>query len=254
VLLKLLSKRPGRTDKQERYDSVAAYQRHLDSKLKLYPNNRDLAFADAIGSDTIELFERHGDGQVAVLMSHGLHDGMSVYDLGCGCGRTAQALQRGGWSGRYMGADIIEDFVRELKRKCPDFDAVVNTSATIVAEDSSLDMVFHWSVFTHVSPEECFLYLQDTFRALKPGGKLVFSFLELADPEHYAIFEKRLEYYREGRTPPILDAFLHRDWIGIWARKIGFGEPAFTDGQDDERHPLAWQTVAALEKPAAGAS
>jgi len=136
-------------------------------------------------------------------------------------------------------------------RKCPGFDAVVNRSPTIVAEDGSLDMVFHWSVFTHVSPEECFLYLQDTYRALKPGGKLVFSFMELSDPEHYVIFEKRLDQYGQGTTPPILDVFLHRDWITLWARKIGFGEPSFTDGQDDECHPLAWQTVAALEKPAA---
>lgn len=249
MLLKLFSKRAANSS--NRYDSVAAYQRHLDAKLKLYPDNRDLAFADAIGSGTIELFERHGDGQVAVLRRHGLADGMSVYDLGCGCGRTAQALRRSGWTGSYKGADIIEGFVSELKHKCPGFDAVVNRSPTIVAEDGSLDMVFHWSVFTHVSPEECFLYLQDTYRALKPGGKLVFSFMELSDPEHYVIFEKRLDQYRQGTTPPILDAFLHRDWISLWARKIGFGEPSFTDGQDDKCHPLAWQTVAALEKPAA---
>lgn len=234
-----------------RYNSAAAYERHLRSKLREHRGNRDLAFADAIGSATIELFNSQGDGQVAVLKSHGLTDGMSVYDLGCGCGRTAQALQRAGWQGRYAGADIVEGFISELKRKCPDFEAYVHREPTIVAEDASLDIAFHWSVFTHVSIEECFLYLEDSFRALKPGGKLVFSFLELTDPAHYErIFENRLGRLRRKRPLKLLDTFLHREWIALWARKIGFEEPQFTDGDDASRHPPMWQTLAVLVKPA----
>jgi len=76
------------------YNSAAAYQRHLNGRLRLHRKNRDLAFADSIGSESIELFIQQGDAQVAALKHHGLVDGMSIYDLGCGCGRTAQALQR----------------------------------------------------------------------------------------------------------------------------------------------------------------
>ena len=79
---------------------------------------------------------------------------MSIYDLGCGCGRTAQALQRAGWRGRYIGADIVAEFVSELKRKCPGFEAHVHRRPSIVAGDSSLDIIFHWSVFTHIALEE----------------------------------------------------------------------------------------------------
>jgi len=241
-------------DKMNRgwYSSAAAYQRHLNGRLKLHRGNRDLAFADAIGSETIEGFIDQGDGQVAVLKHHGLKDGMSVYDLGCGRGRTAQALQRSGWQGRYVGADIIEDFITELKRKCPGYDALVHRRPTIVADDASMDMIFHWSVFTHISTEDAFLYLEDSFRALKPGGKLVFSFLEFSDPQHYsAVFESRLRRRRKGSELTIFDAFLHRDWISLWAGKIGFGDVAFTGGEDASNHPPTWQTVAAMVKPAA---
>lgn len=233
------------------YNSAGAYERHLRSKLRLHRGNRDLAFADAIGSETIELFNSQGDVQVAVLRHHGLVDGMSIYDLGCGCGRTAQALQRAGWRGRYVGADIVEGFISELKRKCRGFEAHVHREPSIVAEDGTLDMIFHWSVFTHVSPEECFLYLEDSFRALKPGGKLVFSFLELTNPSHYQrIFENRLNRLRRKRPLKLLDTFLHRDWIALWAEKIGFAEPQFTDGDDHSSHPQMWQTLAAMVKPA----
>lgn len=247
--LNRLLKAAGRRAVSTGYDSVAAYERHLNAKLKLYPDDRDLAFAVAIGSDSVEQFVAQGDDHVAILRHHGLRDGMSVYDLGCGCGRTAQALRRAGWQGEYTGADIVEGFVSELKRKCPGYEAHVHREPTLVAADASLELVYHWSVFTHLSPEECFLYLEDSFRALKPGGKLVFSFLELTDPRHFAHFEGRVARLRGKEALPLLDAFLHRDWIRLWGEKIGFSEVHFTDGSDDTNHPAAWQAVASMAKP-----
>jgi hypothetical protein len=111
-------------------------------------------------------------------------------------------------------------------------------------------MVFHWSVFTHLSLEECYLYLQDTFRALKPGGKTVFSFLELTDPTHRPVYFKRVDVIARGRKLDLLDTFLHRDWIQFWAKEIGFQEPNFTDGSDNAHHPAFWQTLVEMTKPA----
>ena len=233
------------------YDSAAAYRRHLNSRLRRHRNNRDLAFADSVGSESIELFILQGDAQVAALRYHGLHDGMTVYDLGCGCGRTAQAMQREGWQGRYIGADIVSEFVAELKRKCPGYETYVHRKPSLVAADSSLDMIFHWSVFTHISLEDSFLYLEDSYRALKPAGKLVFSFLELNDPLHFAdVFESRLRRRRKGKSLALLDTFLHRDWIESWADRIGFENVAFVEGHDGSKHPPSWQTVATMVKPA----
>lgn len=226
------------------------YDRHLSKVLRQHRDNPDLAFAKAIGAESVELFNRQGDGQVAILKYYGLADGMSVFDLGCGCGRTAQALARSGWTGRYTGSDIISRFVEELKRKCPGYEAVVQRGLTIAAPDASLDMVYHWSVFTHIAPEECYLYMQDIFRALKPGGKLVFSFLELTEPEHRRVFFSRLKGYQKDRPPMLLDTFLHRDWIKWWASDIGFDAPTFSDGLDNSKHPEPWQALVVMQKPA----
>ena len=234
----------------ERADAGASYKRHLQSKLRLHRQDRDLAFANAIGSESVRWFKKQGNGQVAVLKHHGLQDGMRVYDLGCGCGRTAQALQRAGWRGRYTGADVVPGFISELKRKCPGFEAHVNREPTILAADGSIDLLFHWSVFTHLSPEHCYLYLEDSFRALRPGGKTVFSFLEMNDPDHCSTFANRVERLRSGKKLNLLDTFLHRDWITQWAREIGFEGVGFTSGQDTSDHPKMWQTVAAMVKPA----
>jgi ubiquinone/menaquinone biosynthesis C-methylase UbiE len=231
------------------YFAFRGYERHLTRCLRAHPGNRALAFAQAIGSDTLEMFRQQGDGHVAVLRSHGLEDGMAVFDLGCGCGRTAQALLRSNWKGQYTGVDVVERFVAELRARCPDYRAFRHRRPDIPASDDSIDMLFHWSVFTHLSIEECFLYLKDSYRALKPGGKTVFSFLELTDPGHLPVFASRVNRLAAGRKLALVDTFLHRDWIRMWAADIGFEAPSFTDGSDDSRHPAFWQSLVAMRKP-----
>jgi SAM-dependent methyltransferase len=221
----------------------------VDQLLSQHP--RDMAMYKAIGCNSFEEFQRTGDGQVAVLKHEGLEDGMSLYDLGCGSGRTAQALLRAGWQGAYQGADIVNSVVDYLKEKCPGYEATVNRKLNILAADNSLDMVFHWSVFTHLYVEECYIYLEDIMRALKPGGRLVFSFLELEDANHRQIFTNRVAKFKGPDIWSHVDTFLHRDWIGRWAAELGYTAPKFTGGADSANHPSFWQTLASMSKPMA---
>lgn len=233
-----------------RWHAVHSYNALVARYRRQYRGDRDMAMIASIGAVSPEAFAQQGDGHVAVLRHHGLRDGMAVYDLGCGSGRTAMALQRSGWRGHYKGADIIKPLVAYLKEKCPGYEAVVHRRLTIAAPDASLDMIFHWSVFTHLRPEECYLYMRDSFRALKPGGRLVFSFLEYEDERHHTIFRSQVKWFDRRGWSDTLDTFLHRDWIGFWARDIGFEEPCFTDGADGSHHPEFWQALVAMSKPA----
>lgn len=233
-----------------RWHSVRSYEAIVAQKRRRHRGDNDMAMMAAVGCSSREDWVRQGDGHVAVLQHNGLCDGMVVYDLGCGSGRTAAALQRSGWQGRYKGADIIKPLVDHLKAKCPGYDAIVHRALTIDAPDASLDIVFHWSVFTHLYPEECYLYMQDAFRALKPGGKFVFSFLEMEDERHHDILRRRVKDFRVKGWSSSLDTFLHRDWIRFWARDSGFTDLAFTDGTDGSNHPEFWQALVVMQKPA----
>lgn len=230
--------------------SVRDYLALVQDRLTTIPHDRSLALAQAIGAATMEGFVSQGDGHVAVLRHHGLVDGMTIYDLGCGCGRTAQALRRLGWQGSYTGADVVPELLEELAIHCPGYETRLNQTLTIAAPDESLDMVFHWSVFTHLYATESYLYMVDTFRALKPGGKLIFSFLEMEEPDHDPVWWKNVQGVRSGNPAENLDAFLHRDWIRRFARDAGFAAPQFTDGSDSRHHPAFWQSLVAMEKPA----
>lgn len=226
------------------------YKRLVQYLLKEYPDNEALAMAKSVGSQTMECFYSSGNKQVSILRHFGLLDHWAVYDLSCGCGRTAQALARNGWSGRYVGADIIEEFISYAQKTTPGFLFLVHHNYTVAAEDSSLDLVFAWSLFTHLLLEETSLYIEDAFRSLRPGGKLIFSFLELAVPHHRTIFDARRALALSGKHPVHLDFFLNRHDIETLASSAGFQDWCFIDGDDRNATPYGalGQSVAVLTK------
>lgn len=235
---------------------VADFHNHSKSNYEalvtrlLTAHDEDEAMARAIGCPTVEAFVASGNGHVDVLKHHGLRDGMAVYDLGCGSGRTAAALVRSGWVGQYRGHDIVSRLVDYLRKTCPGYEATTHLKTEIPVSDDSIDIVFHWSVFTHLFLEECYNYMVDTFRALKPGGLLLFSFLELEDVRHFeTVFRHRTAIFLNGTNIDHLDTFLHRGQIESMARQIGFIDIAFTDGNDSTHHADFWQSLVAMRKP-----
>jgi hypothetical protein len=73
--------------------------------------------------------------------------------------------------------------------------------------------------------------LEDAHRALKPNGKLIFSFLEFADSTHWIIFKNTVEAQRNSASPH-LNSFIERKAIGVWASQLGFSDPEFISGSD----------------------
>jgi hypothetical protein len=93
------------------------------------------------------------------------------------------------------------------------------------------------------------LYMKDMYRALKPVGKLVFSFLEFAEETHWEIFEQTAMMCRY-KTLPALNTFLERPVIELWSKKLGFNPPKFIAATEAVKgsQPLG-QAVAILVKP-----
>ena len=93
------------------------------------------------------------------------------------------------------------------------------------------------------------MYMQDISRALRPGGKHLFSFFEMEQQSHYSrIFKTRAQAFAKGEELSHLDTILHRDWIRAWAHDLDFSEPHFTNGYDVEHHRPSWQTIACMQK------
>lgn len=214
------------------------------------PQNPDLAMAIAIGSPTLDSFRLFGDRQYHILKKFGLQDGMRIYDLACGSGRTAQALQRFKWRGVYKGADIIEELIEFARSKQPDYEFFLHFDFSINSQDGSLDMIYAWSLFTHLLPEESFIYIRDAYRALKPGGRLIFSFLELDQETHWNIFMSRVNQISSGKSPVHLDYIFDRKMISKISDTLGFRSISYVNGDDGVSFPLGafGQSLAILTK------
>jgi len=191
----------------------------------------------AVGGD----FEAVGMLEYFLLLQHGLQRHHSVVDVGCGSGRLAVQL-REYLSGRYTGIDVVPELFRYAQRisNRPDWKFYTAPGLTIPEPDNSADFICFFSVFTHLLHEESYKYLEDARRVLKPGGKIVLSFLEFLIPAHWYIFQGTLANMAPGS---VLNQFMDRDAIRAWAAHLNLTVVEIADG--DKVHiplpkPVTW--------------
>jgi ubiquinone/menaquinone biosynthesis C-methylase UbiE len=169
---------------------------------------------------------------------------MSVLDFGCGSGRVAHKVAQKVKLAGYLGTDVVQDLLDYAATKTPEhYKFVCHRAISIPAENHNFDMAYAFSVFTHLLQTECYAYFQDIHRTLKPGGKLIVSFLELAEPHHWAIFEA-------SKGGKVLNTFTERNqWI-VWASKAGFEVLEFIGAYEKrwDGHALG-QSLVILRRP-----
>jgi ubiquinone/menaquinone biosynthesis C-methylase UbiE len=190
-------------------------------------------------------FEAIGQVQADLLLKSGLQPAHRLVDVGCGSGRLAAALSS--IQGlRYLGTDVVPEFVRHARSVArSDFEFQVVDGLTIPAQDESADFVTLFSVLTHLHAPETFIYLEEAVRVLKPGGKIVATFLDLADAAHWPVFTSTVENIKLQHPWP-LNAFLTADIMRMFAHKLGLAiEQMLTSAEA----PLLGQSVAVLRKP-----
>lgn len=113
----------------------------------------------------------------------------------------------------------------------PDFRFEKVDAARLPFDALAADFCVFFSVFTHILPEESYVYLEEAHRVLKPGGKAVFSFLEHASALSRPVFDANLAWVRERHMAGHLNTFLHRADLRLWAGRIGFEVAALHLGE-----------------------
>lgn len=202
---------------------VEDYERLVADLIRAHPI--DTAMSLAVGGD----YERIGGIECEIMRHAGLRDRHRLVDLGCGSGRLAVALARE-FDLDYLGLDVVQALLDYARAKCPrHYKFALNRALTLPLEPACADFVSAFSVFTHLLQAETYLYLEDVHRCLRPGGKVVLSFLEFALPDHWPVFETTVREQRANMRPH-LNQFIERNQIALWAERLGYASTAFVDG------------------------
>lgn len=206
-----------------KFHFVEDYERYVRHLMRRYPI--DEAMSIAVGGS----YERLGALEYEILCHLGLGDGVRVVDFGCGSGRLAVQLAAQ-LKIDYLGLDVVKPLLDYARNKCPpEYRFALNTALTLPVETESVDWFSAFSVFTHLLHTESYLYLQEMHRGLRPGGRVVASFLEFAVYSHWTVFRDTVEQQRDSHVPHI-NQFIERNAWELWARELGFANVAFIDG------------------------
>ena len=140
----------------------------------------------------------------------GLRPHERVLDVGCGTGRLARPLTRYLKSGSYDGIDIVAPSIKWCQKtytiRYPNFhfhftdiyNKAYNPTGRYQAseyrfpfENSSFDLVFLPSVFTHMLPRDMENYLSEMTRVLKQGGRCLITYF-LLTPDSLELIERKV--------------------------------------------------------------
>jgi SAM-dependent methyltransferase len=197
---------------------VRDYRNMVQTLLRIDPAG---AMERAVGGDYVRI----GEIQATLLRELGLSRGDYLVDVGCGSGRTAFAL-RDDASLRYLGTDVVPELLDHARKTTqrPDWRFVLVEGLVVPEGDASADMISMFSVVTHLTPAEGRRYVTDAVRVLKPGGKLIVSFLDKTIDLHRKVTGGWLFQLRErfGRRS-VKNVVLDRKAIEAWGRDLNLG-------------------------------
>lgn len=205
-----------------------AYRQFVKSLSQTHDHEKAMQVAIGGEFDAIGIIERE------ILVHYGLAPGGFVIDVGCGSGRLSKPLAIY-LQGPYLGIDVVPELVAHAKALADrsDWRFEVATGLDIPAGNDTADIVCFFSVFTHLLHEQSYVYLRDAKRVLKPGGRVVFSFLEFAIASHWTVFENTVANIGADH----LNVFIGRDAIHAWATRLDLDLIAILDG-DKPQIPL----------------
>ncbi|NKB43303.1 MAG: methyltransferase domain-containing protein [Alphaproteobacteria bacterium] len=227
---------------RDKYHFVRDYARYVHELMAIHPLDKAMEIAVGGRYEEIGVIEKN------VLRHVGLSDGMSLVDLGCGSGRLAHSLSQE-MQIDYCGIDVVEALLDYARTKAPThYRFLANWALTLPLEKASADIICAFSLLTHLHHAESYLYLEEMHRVLKPTGRVVFSFLEFAEPNHWPAFEGTVKGERLNASRH-LNTFIERHAIELWAENLGFQCEAFIDSADAPYGGAALGQSIAILKP-----
>jgi len=125
----------------------------------------------------------------------GFHDSsQKVLDFGCGWGRITQLLAMYFKTENIIAADVMPAAINTCKQLAVQASyELLKTWPPSSIQDSSIDYIFGYSVFSHLSEDNADAWIREFSRILKPGGMAFLTTRHRSFFEHLASLHKQSE-------------------------------------------------------------
>ncbi|MBN2386418.1 MAG: class I SAM-dependent methyltransferase [Anaerolineales bacterium] len=167
----------------------------------------------------------------------------NVLDIGCAVGRVEKFLAP--LVGEIHGVDKSPKAIRlgrKYNREHPNCFLHVNNGKDLsLFEENRFDLVFSLATFVHMPAEDAFVYFVESFRCLKPGGKVLFQFQSLKSRYDQFAYQACLNDRTDTRP-----RYYTPDQLKILLEGIGYKIERIQDG-DFEINPVCLWVIA--QKP-----
>ncbi|WP_309092364.1 class I SAM-dependent methyltransferase [Phenylobacterium sp.] len=207
---------------------VSQAETAVDDGRPMPPADLRVAVAGTAGQ---KWFSERGQADTAEVLrlarAHGAGGPLEVLDLGCGCGRVARWLAPevidGG--GRFVGSDLNPKLVAWCQANLPGEYRVNGLKPPLAEAEASLNLVYAYSVLTHLREPVAMAWLAEIARVLRPGGLALLTFHD----EDYAEAWGPAEVKARGRPEGwfvLNDAMQGSNYMSSWTTREHFAAMA----------------------------
>lgn len=159
----------------------------------------------------------------------GVNKDDEILEIGAGVGRVGDILAH--MCKKWVGADVSSNMLRHLNKKLFRMKNIrtfeLNGYDLKGIESNLFDLIYSTIVFMHLDEWERFSYCKDSFRCLKPGGRIYIDNFNLMDEQGWSFFLENAAYHplqrpaniSKSSTPQELETYLIR--AGFSHVKIG---------------------------------
>ena len=184
---------------------------------------------------------------IKILNNLKINNDITILDIGCGYGRIAIGLKRINKNIKYIGMDVHQKAInwclKYLSNETYSFSRIdfenerynkngmkIDRNFQFKILDKTIDYIYLYSVFSHMTEEHMIIYLNDFKRILKENGKIHFTtFIE----ENVPNFEiNPTNYLNQELSGPLHVVRYKKEYIFNLLNDLGFNIVNFSYGSE----------------------